>query len=38
VVAAGSVVKGAVPSQVLAAGNPAAIVRELDITEGWKRH
>jgi acetyltransferase-like isoleucine patch superfamily enzyme len=38
VVAAGSVVKGDLPSCVLAAGNPAQVVRTLDIPEGWNRY
>ena len=38
VVAAGSVVKGDLPSCVLAAGNPAQVVRMLDIPDGWSRH
>ena len=38
VVAARSVVKGSLPPRVLAAGNPAVVVRELDeIPEGWRR-
>jgi acetyltransferase-like isoleucine patch superfamily enzyme len=37
VVAAGSVVKGDLPPRVLAAGNPAQVVRELHIPEGWRR-
>ena len=38
VVAAGSVVKGDLPPRVLAAGNPAEVIRELDIPSGWSRH
>lgn len=39
VVAAGSVVKGDLPPRVLAAGNPAEVIRELDIPEdGWRRN
>jgi acetyltransferase-like isoleucine patch superfamily enzyme len=38
VVAAGSVVKGDLPPRVLAAGNPAQVVRELDVPDGWVRH
>lgn len=38
VVATGSVVKGDLPPRVLAAGNPAQVVRKLDIPEGWSRH
>jgi acetyltransferase-like isoleucine patch superfamily enzyme len=38
VVAAGSVVKGDLPSSVLAAGNPARVVRLLDIPAGWNRY
>jgi acetyltransferase-like isoleucine patch superfamily enzyme len=37
VVAAGSVVKGDLPPRVLAAGNPAQVIRELQIPEGWRR-
>lgn len=37
VVAAHSVVKGSLPARVLAAGNPAMVVRELDIPPGWQR-
>jgi acetyltransferase-like isoleucine patch superfamily enzyme len=37
VVAARSVVKGSLPPRVLAAGNPAVVVRQLDIPEGWRR-
>lgn len=37
VVAAGSIVKGYLPSRVLAAGNPARVVRELKIPDGWRR-
>jgi acetyltransferase-like isoleucine patch superfamily enzyme len=37
VVAAGSVVKGDLPARVLAAGNPAQVVRELKISDGWRR-
>jgi acetyltransferase-like isoleucine patch superfamily enzyme len=37
VVAAGSVVNGDLPPCVLAAGNPAQVVRKLDIPEGWSR-
>jgi acetyltransferase-like isoleucine patch superfamily enzyme len=37
VVAAGSVVKGELPPCVLAAGNPAQVVRKLDIPDGWSR-
>lgn len=38
VVAANSVVKGDLPPCVLAAGNPAQVVRKLDIPEGYSRH
>jgi acetyltransferase-like isoleucine patch superfamily enzyme len=38
VVAAGSVVNGDLPSCVLAAGNPAQVVRTLDIPDGWNRY
>jgi acetyltransferase-like isoleucine patch superfamily enzyme len=38
VVAARSVVRGTLPPRVLAAGNPAKVVRQLDnIPEGWRR-
>jgi acetyltransferase-like isoleucine patch superfamily enzyme len=37
VVAAGSVVRGDLPPCVLAAGNPAQVVRELRIPPGWRR-
>jgi acetyltransferase-like isoleucine patch superfamily enzyme len=37
VVAAGSVVRGNVPARVLVAGNPAQIVRELSVPDGWRR-
>lgn len=37
VVAARSVVKGSLPARVLAAGNPAVVVRELEVPEGWRR-
>jgi acetyltransferase-like isoleucine patch superfamily enzyme len=37
VVAAGSIVKGDLPPRVLAAGNPAQVVRELNIPDGWRR-
>jgi acetyltransferase-like isoleucine patch superfamily enzyme len=37
VVAARSVVKGSLPPCVLAAGNPAVVVRQLEIPEGWRR-
>ncbi len=37
VVAARSVVKGSLPARVLAAGNPAVVVRQLEIPEGWRR-
>jgi acetyltransferase-like isoleucine patch superfamily enzyme len=37
VVAARSVVKGTLPPRVLAAGNPAVPVRELEIPDGWRR-
>lgn len=38
VVAARSVVKGTLPPRVLAAGNPAVVVRELEIPDGWRRN
>lgn len=37
VVAARSVVRGALPPRVLAAGNPAKVIRQLDIPDGWRR-
>lgn len=37
VVAAGSVVTGELPPRVLAAGNPARPVKELDAPDGWRR-
>jgi len=37
VVAARSVVNTALPSRVLAAGNPAKVVKQLDIPDGWRR-
>jgi acetyltransferase-like isoleucine patch superfamily enzyme len=37
VVAARSVVKGELPPRVLAEGNPAKAVRNLDIPDGWRR-
>lgn len=37
VVAAKSVVRGALPPRVLAAGNPAVVIRQLEIPEGWRR-
>ena len=37
VVAARSVVKGVLPTRVLAAGNPAVVVRQLEIPDGWRR-
>lgn len=37
VVAARSVVKGELPARVLAAGNPAQVVKQLDIPDGWRR-
>lgn len=38
VVAAGSVVKGDIPPSVLVSGNPAQVVRELKIPDGWGRN
>ncbi len=38
VVAAGSVVRGELPRRVLAAGNPARPVKELDAPDGWRRN
>jgi maltose O-acetyltransferase len=37
VVAARSVVRSSLPPRVLAAGNPARVIRQLDIPEGWRR-
>jgi acetyltransferase-like isoleucine patch superfamily enzyme len=37
VVAARSVVKGVLPPRVLAVGNPAVVVRQLEIPDGWRR-
>jgi acetyltransferase-like isoleucine patch superfamily enzyme len=37
VVAARSVVRGTLPPRVLAAGNPAVVVKQLDIPDGWRR-
>ncbi len=37
VVSAGSVVKGDLPPRVLAAGNPATPVKDLDIPDDWHR-
>jgi len=37
VVAAGSVVNGDLPPRVLATGNPAQPVKELRISDGWRR-
>lgn len=37
VVSAGSVVVGKLPAKVLAAGNPARTIRELDIPDDWRR-
>ncbi len=38
VVATGSVVRGDLPARVLAAGNPARPVKELDAPDGWRRN
>lgn len=38
IVSAGSIVKGELPARVLAAGNPARPVRELNIPDGWLRN
>jgi len=35
--AARSVVRGTLPPRVLAAGNPAKVIRELEIPDGWRR-
>jgi acetyltransferase-like isoleucine patch superfamily enzyme len=37
VVAAQSVVQGSLPPSVLAAGNPATVVRQLEVPVGWRR-
>jgi acetyltransferase-like isoleucine patch superfamily enzyme len=37
VVAARSTVRGVLPPRVLAGGNPAKVIRKLDIPEGWRR-
>lgn len=37
VVAARSVVNSVLPPRVLAAGNPAKVVKQLDIPDGWRR-
>jgi acetyltransferase-like isoleucine patch superfamily enzyme len=37
VVAARSVVRGSLPARVVAAGNPAKVVREIDVPDGWRR-
>lgn len=37
VVGARSVVKGTLPPRVLAVGNPAVVVRQLEIPDGWRR-
>ena len=37
VIAAGSIVRGDLPPCVLAAGNPAQVVREFDVPDGWRR-
>jgi acetyltransferase-like isoleucine patch superfamily enzyme len=37
VVAIGSTVRGDLPPRVLAAGNPAVPVKELDVPDGWHR-
>jgi acetyltransferase-like isoleucine patch superfamily enzyme len=37
VVAAGSIVNGDLPPRVLAAGNPAQVVKKLEIPDGWRR-
>jgi maltose O-acetyltransferase len=37
VVGARSVVKGELPPRVLAVGNPAKVVKELEIPDGWRR-
>jgi acetyltransferase-like isoleucine patch superfamily enzyme len=37
VVAAKSVVNSALPPRVLAAGNPAKVVKQLEIPDGWRR-
>ena len=37
VVAARSVVRGSLPPKVLASGNPAQVVKQLEIPDGWRR-
>jgi acetyltransferase-like isoleucine patch superfamily enzyme len=37
VVAARSVVRGTLPARVLAAGNPATVVKQLQVHDGWRR-
>jgi acetyltransferase-like isoleucine patch superfamily enzyme len=37
VVAARSTVRGVLPPRVLAAGNPAKVIRQLEIPDGWRR-
>ena len=37
VIAAGSVVHGTIPPRVLAAGNPARVLREIGALDGWRR-
>lgn len=37
VVAAKSVVKSTLPPKVLAAGNPAKVVKQLEVPDGWQR-
>lgn len=37
VIAAGAVVHGVIPPRVVAAGNPARVIRELAISDGWRR-
>jgi acetyltransferase-like isoleucine patch superfamily enzyme len=37
VVSAGSVVRGDLPPRVLAVGNPATPVKDLEIPDGWRR-
>jgi acetyltransferase-like isoleucine patch superfamily enzyme len=37
VVGAGAVVKGEVPDRVLVAGNPAKVIRQLEVPDDWRR-
>ena len=37
VIAANAIVRGEIPARVVAAGQPAKVIRELDIPDGWRR-